>query len=86
MAELGKAISPHPHPFFTPILTGPSYTACAILQVQLLCDQHGGVASLMSRDCSVQRRHQKIVEEGPVTAAPQVRSLATVFGAPYLCA
>ena len=52
------------------------------LEVQLICDEHGGVASIFSRDCSVQRRHQKIVEEGPVSKVTPSTKSYILTGAP----
>lgn len=53
----------------SPIFIMKLATCARHLEVQLVGDQYGNAISLFGRDCSIQRRHQKIIEEAPCVIA-----------------
>jgi acetyl-CoA carboxylase biotin carboxylase subunit len=55
--------------FIEKYITSPRH-----IEIQILGDQHGNIVHLFERECSVQRRHQKVVEEAPSSClTPEIR-------------
>lgn len=55
--------------FIEKFVTSPRH-----IEIQIMADRHGNTVSLFERECSIQRRHQKVIEEAPSSfLTPEIR-------------